>query len=262
MGSKTEAQEMSFWEHLDVLRHCLLRILLATAIASVAAFALKEQLFGLVLAPSHGDFWLYRLLGSEPFHIQLINTALTEQFMVHMKVAALAGLMAASPYVLYVLIGFVSPALYQSERRPALVLTLCAYLMFMTGLLVSYCLLFPLTVHFLGTYQVSTDVVPMLSLDSYINTFASLSLVMGIVFELPMLSFLLARMGMLRAQWMNQVRRHAIVVILIAAAVITPTSDVFTLLVVSLPIYLLYETSIGIVRIVEHSTDKRHNINL
>ncbi len=254
MGTQTEARGMSFWDHLEVLRHCLLRILAATAIAAVAAFAFKQQLFDIVLAPSRSDFWLYRALDSEPFRIQLINTALTEQFMVHMKVAALAGLMAASPYVLYVLIGFVSPALYRSERRPALVLTLCAYVMFVVGLLASYLLLFPLTVRFLGTYQVSPDVVPMLSLDSYINTLASLSLAMGLVFELPVLSFLMARMGMLRAQWMSAVRRHAIVAILIAAAIITPTSDVFTLLVVSLPIYLLYEASIGIVRIAEKKT--------
>ncbi len=254
MASNTEAQEMSFWDHLDVLRHCLLRILAATAVAAIAAFAFKQQLFDIVLAPSRSDFWLYRALDSELFHIQLINTALTEQFMVHMKVAALAGLMAASPYILYVLIGFVSPALYQSERRPALVLTLCAYVMFVVGLLVSYLLLFPLTVRFLGTYQVSPDVVPMLSLDSYINTLASLSLVMGLVFEMPVLSFLLARMGLLRAQWMSAVRRHAIIAILIAAAVITPTSDVFTLLMVSLPIYLLYEASIGIVRIAARKT--------
>ncbi len=254
MASNTEAQKMSFWDHLDALRHCLLRILAATAIAATVAFAFKQQLFDIVLAPSHSNFWLYRALDSDPFRIQMINTALTEQFMVHMKVAALVGLMVASPYILYVLIGFVSPALYQSERRPALVLTLCAYIMFATGLLVSYGLLFPLTVRFLGTYQVSPDVVPMLSLDSYINTLASLSLVMGIVFEMPVLSFLLARMGLLRPQWMSAVRRHAIIAILIAAAIITPTSDIFTLLMVSLPIYLLYEASIGIVRIAARKT--------
>lgn len=190
----------------------------------------------------------YRLLGFEPFTLHLINTGLTEQFMVHMKVAMLAGLLIASPYILYVLFRFISPALYDNERRYSVRITVSAYIMFMVGIVVDYFVIFPLTVRFLGTYQVSADVSNMLTISSYVDTLAMMSLVFGIVFEMPVVSWLMARAGLLRAEWMNRYRRHAVVAILVVAAVITPTSDMFTLLVVSLPIWLLYEASVVVVR--------------
>lgn len=244
-----KGEGLTFWDHLDVLRSSLIRMAVAVAVLAVAAFVLKEQLFSVVLAPRSSDFVTYRLLGVTPFHLHLMNTGLTEQFMIHMRTALYAGLLAASPYVLYELFRFVSPGLYQNERRYAGWIVGAAYVMFLVGTLVNYFVVFPLTVRFLGTYQVSPDVANMLTLQSYVDTLLGMSLVMGVVFELPVVCGLMGRMGLLTDQWMNDYRRHAIVAILVVAAIITPTTDVFTLFVVALPIYLLYEVSIGIVRI-------------
>lgn len=239
---------LTFWDHLDELRGSIFRVLGVTLGCGLVAFFFKETLFDVVLAPRMSDFVTYRLLGVEPFVVRLVNTGLTEQFMVHMKTAFYAGLLVASPFVIYELFRFVSPALYTHERRYAVRIVGAAYVMFLVGTLLNYFLIFPLTVKFLGTYQVSPDVTNMLTLQSYMDTLLLLSLVMGIVFELPVLSWLLARFGLLRAAWMTKFRRHAVVAILIVAAVITPTTDAFTLIAVSLPIWLLYELSIWIVR--------------
>lgn len=225
-----------------------MRILFAAIVAGIGAFCMKEELFDLVLAPCHGDFISYRLLGAEDFNLHLINTGLAEQMMIHLKTALCAGLLAVSPYIIYVLFGFISPALYENERRYSVRITVSAYLMFIVGILMNYLLIFPLTVRFLGLYQVSPDIDNMLTISSYIDTLLMMSLTFGIIFEIPVVSWLLAKFGLLRAEWMSGYRRHAIVVILVIAAVITPTADAFTLFVVSLPIWLLYELSIQIVK--------------
>ena len=239
---------MTFWDHLDVLRSALIRMAVAVVCCGVVAFLLKSELFSVVLAPRSSDFISYRWLGVEAFSIHLMNTGLTEQFMIHVRTAMYVGLLVASPYILYELFRFVSPGLYQNERRYALWIVGTAYVMFLVGTLVNYFVVFPLTVRFLGTYQVSPDVANMLTLQSYIDTLLGMSLVLGVVFELPVVCGLLGRLGLLTSTMMTQYRRHAIVAILIVAAVITPTTDVFTLFVVALPIYLLYEVSIVIVR--------------
>ena len=237
----------TFWEHLDALRTVIIRSLVVVCVAAVVAFLLKEPLFRVVLAPRSSDFFVYRWMGVEPFSLHLMNTGLTEQFMIHMKTALYAGLLLASPYVLYQLFRFVSPALYANERRYAVWIVLSAYVMFIVGTAVDYLLIFPLTVRFLGTYQVSPDVANMLTIQSYVDTLIGMSLVMGVVFELPVVCGLLGRMGLISAPMMQTYRRHAVVAILVVSAIITPTTDVFTLLIVSLPIWLLYEASIGIV---------------
>ncbi len=247
--------QLTFWEHLDVLRGCLIRMIAAAVVAGVAAFCLKDRLFSVVLAPADDSFFVYKLLGLESFSIHLINTGLTEQFMIHIKVAMMAGVLIASPYLIYVLFRFVSPALYANERRVSVRLVTSAYAMFMVGIAVNYLLVFPLTVRFLGAYQVSPSIENMLTVSSYIDTLLMMSLLFGIVFELPVVCSLLARFGMLRAVWMKRYRRHAIVAVLVVAAVITPTADVFTLLIVALPIWLLYELSIFVVDAVEHKVD-------
>lgn len=238
----------TFWEHLDALRAVIIRSLMVVCMAAIVAFVFKEPLFQVVLAPHTSDFFVYRLMGVEPFSLHLMNTGLTEQFMIHMKTALYAGLLLASPYVLYQLFRFVSPALYANERRYAVWIILSAYVMFILGTAIDYLIIFPLTVRFLGTYQVSADVANMLTLQSYIDTLIGMSLVMGIVFELPVVCCLLGRMGLLSEHIMQQYRRHAVVAILFVAAIITPTTDIFTLLIVSLPIWLLYEASIFLVR--------------
>ena len=244
-----QGETLTFWDHLDVLRSSLIRMAVAVMVLGVVAFCLKDALFSVVLAPRSSDFVTYQLLGVDAFHINLMNTGLTEQFMIHMRTAIYAGLLLASPYILYELFRFVSPGLYQNERRYAVWIVGAAYVMFLMGTLVNYFIVFPLTVRFLGTYQVSPDVANMLTLQSYIDTLLGMSLVMGVVFELPVVCGLMGRMGLINSQMMAQFRRHAVVAILVVSAIITPTTDVFTLFVVALPIYLLYELSIQIVKI-------------
>ena len=238
----------TFWDHLDVLRSCLIRIVCVVILLAVVAFCFKETLFSIVLAPSKSDFITYRLLGGEEFALRMINTGLTEQFMVHLRVAAYFGLILASPYALYQLFLFIAPALYEHERRYAVRIVSSTYLMFITGTLVNYFLIFPLTVKFLGTYQVSPEVANMLTIQSYADTLLSMTFVIGLVFELPVLCWLLAKMHLLKSGQMRQFRKHSIITILILSAVITPSGDAFTMCAVALPIWLLYELSILIVR--------------
>ena len=244
----SETPTMTFWDHLDELRSVIIRTVVVTVVAAAVAFCLKEQLFDIVLAPRSSDFITYRLMGGEPFSIHLMNTGLTEQFMIHLKTAMYAGVLVALPYIVYLLFGFISPALYDNERKYATLLCTSGYLMFMLGTLLNYFLIFPLTVKFLGTYQVSPDVANMLTLQSYMDTMLMMNLVMGIIFELPVVSWILGRMGLINAQMMRAMRRHAVVAILVVAAIITPTTDAFTLFIVALPIWLLYELSILIVK--------------
>lgn len=238
----------TFWDHLDVLRADLIRIIVSVLLAGIVAFTLRDPLFHLVLWPTHPDFCLWQWLNSAPFTLRLVNTGLTEQMMIHLRVAAVMGVLVASPYILFVLFRFVSPALYDNERRYSIQITFSAYGCFLVGVVVNYLLIFPLTVRFLGTYQVSPEVSNMLTISSYIDTLLMMTLLFGLVFELPVLCWLLAGLGLLKSEWMARYRRHAIVAILVLAALITPTTDIFTLIIVSLPIWLLYEVSILIVK--------------
>ena len=247
----SDTPSMTFWDHLDELRGVIIRVLVVAAVGAAAAFCLKDELFAIVLAPRTSDFITYRLMGIEPFSIHLMNIGLTEQFMIHLKTAFYAGILLTSPYIIYQLFRFVSPALYDNEKRYAILLCTSGYLMFMLGTALNYLLIFPLTVRFLGTYQVSPDVANMLTLQSYIDTLLMMNLVMGIVFELPVVSYLLGKMKLINATMMKAVRQHAFIAILIISAIITPTTDAFTLFVVALPIWLLYELSILIVRITQ-----------
>lgn len=240
-------ENATFWDHLDELRWCLLRCLAVTTVLAVSVFCMKDWLFAVVLAPRSSDFITYKLIGVETFSIHLMNTGLTEQFMIHLRTAACAGVLLALPYILYELFRFVSPGLYDNERHMAKWIVGAAYTMFLTGTLVNYFIVFPLTIHFLGTYQVSADIDNMLTIQSYVDTLITTTLVFGVVFELPILSAILAKADLIDAQVMRNYRRHAVVAILVVAAIITPTTDMFTLTVVSLPIWLLYEMSIGIV---------------
>lgn len=258
MEQASESEKQSFWDHLDILRTSLVKIAAVTAVFVVVAFFFKEALFSVILAPKDADFityrWLYFFSGwvtdeqAQDFYVKLINTGLAQQFMIHMKVAMCTGVLCASPYILYQLFRFVSPALYANERKYVVRVVGYGYIMFMVGVLISYFLIFPLTFRFLGTYQVSDQVENMISLQSYISTLLMMSLAMGIVFEIPILSWLFAKLGFISADFMRRYRRHAVVIILVVAAIITPTSDVFTLLLVSLPMWLLYEVSILIVK--------------
>jgi len=248
----------TFWDHLDELRAAVVRTVAVALAFAVAAFCFKETLFAAVLAPKDAGFVTYRLLSSaghllsapgvEDFSVRLINTGLADQFLLHVRVAAAAGLLFASPYALYQLFRFVSPALYADERRYAVRVVGWGYVLFLLGVLTGYFLLFPLTFRFLGMYQVSGEVTNLINLQSYISTLLSMCLSLGIVFEIPVLTWLFAKLGFLTPAFLRRYRRHALVVILLVAAIITPTSDVFTLALVSLPMWLLYEVSIFLIR--------------
>ena len=244
MAKEDKTDGLSFWEHLDVLRTAIVKIVAVAVVFGIAAFCFKEKLFAVILAPKNDGFITYRLFnriaawaGGETgsFAVQLINTGLAGQFVIHMKTALCAGVL------------FVSPALYACERKYAVRIVGGGYAMFLMGVAVSYFLIFPLTFRFLGTYQVSGEVENMIVLQSYISTLVLMCLTMGIVFEIPILSWLFAKLGFLTADFMRRYRKHAIVIILIVAAVITPTSDVFTLSLVTLPMWVLYEASILVV---------------
>ena len=221
---------------------------------AIVAFAMKTEVFSIVLAPTKSDFITYRWFSQfgdiADFNLNLINTQLTSQFSVHMQVSIIIGIICVSPYILYSIFAFVSPALYENERKYARLLVVAGYIMFMIGVALCYFLIFPLTIRFLGNYQVSDDVANIITLSSYIDTLSMLTLMLGIVFELPILCMLLGKMGILTADFMKEYRRHAIVIILIVAAIITPTTDVMTLMLVTLPIYLLYEISILAVKMI------------
>ncbi|MEE1176280.1 MAG: twin-arginine translocase subunit TatC [Paludibacteraceae bacterium] len=247
-------QAKSFWDHLDELRTCLIRIIIVVLMGAIVAFAMKTEVFSIVLAPTKSEFITYRWFSQfgdiADFNLNLINTQLTSQFSVHMQVSIIIGIICVSPYILYSIFAFVSPALYENERKYARLLVVAGYIMFMIGVALCYFLIFPLTIRFLGNYQVSDDVANIITLSSYIDTLTMLTLMLGIVFELPILCMLLGKMGILTADFMKEYRRHAIVIILIVAAIITPTTDVMTLMLVTLPIYLLYEISILAVKMI------------
>ena len=215
------------------------------ALFAVLAFIFKDEVFWVIFAPKSPDFLPF-IFGSSP-EVQLINTELTRQFVVHMMTSLYVGIIVAAPYIIFELYRFISPGLYENERRYTTPLVIASYFMFMRGIIFCYFILFPITFRFLANYQVDTSIQNLLSLESYIDTLVFLSLAMGIIFEIPILSWLLGRLGILHRQQMQQYRRHAIVIILIIAAIITPTSDAITLAIVSLPMYLLYEVSILLV---------------
>lgn len=249
---------MTFWDHLDVLRGSLLRMAAVTVACAVVAFAFKDAVFAAILAPKHDDFILYRLLAGvsgwladgspSSFHVELINTGLAEQFKIHVKTSLYVGLMAASPYCLYELFRFVSPGLYPKERRYGVRAVVSGYVMFLLGVALCYFLIFPLTFRFLGTYQVSPDVENLITLQSYMDTLLVMCFLLGILFELPIVCWVIGKLGILRRTFMRRYRKHAVVVILVVSAIITPTSDIFTLCIVALPICLLYEVSTFLVK--------------
>ena len=251
---------MTFWEHLDELRGSLIRMAVAVLACAIGAFLFKEELFGIILAPQDEGFITYRLLGKVSqalmpsasavgrLDVQLINTGLAHQFLLHVRASLYVGVLITSPYLLFQLFRFVSPALYAHERSQAISLVGWGYLLFLLGILVSYLLIFPLVFRFLGTYQVSTAVANTITLESYMSSLMSITLAMGILFEIPVICWVLGRMGIINASLMSCYRRHVIVALLIVAAIITPTSDVFTLSLVALPMWMLYEVGILIVK--------------
>jgi sec-independent protein translocase protein TatC len=257
-GRKETGNEMSFLQHLEELRWHLVRSVSAIVIIAIVVFFYKDFIFDAVLlAPKDQNFPTYRVLcyfshllnlgdslcvQTVPF--DLISIELSAQFTTHMWVAFISGLIIASPYVLWEAWSFIKPALYEKERRYARGIVFYTSALFLTGVLFGYYVITPMSVNFLGSYQVSAQVKNTITLDSFISTVTTLSLLTGLVFELPIVIYFLTKIGIMSPAFMKTYRKHAVVVILILAAIITPTSDATTMILVAVPLYVLYELSI------------------
>lgn len=252
---------LTFGGHLEVFRRMFFRVIAVAGAIAMSVFCYKETTWQVLLAPSEWDFCTYRWLEKamqtigidflfKEYHINLIATDLSSQFMTHITTAVYLGVLGASPYILYELFRFVSPALYDNERKYSVQVAGIIYVLFILGVLMSYFVLFPISFRFLGTYSVSARVVSNITLDSYISTFVSLTLVMGVVFQLPVIAFFLGKMGVVTSEMLANYRKHSFIIIMLIAAIITPP-DLMTLILVTIPLYLLYEVSIRVVRIVE-----------
>ena len=261
MKSSKNDELLTFGGHLEVFRQMLYRIIAVAGAIAMVVFCFKETTWKVLLAPSEWDFCTYRWIESvmqffsrdfhfDEFHVNLIATDLSSQFMTHITTAVYLGLLGASPFILYELFHFISPALYENERKYSVQVASIIYVLFILGVLMSYFVLFPISFRFLGTYSVSAKVVSNITLDSYISTFVSLTLVMGVVFQLPIIAFFLGKMGIITSAMLAQYRKHSFVIIMLVAAIITPP-DLMTLILVTIPLYLLYEVSIRVVRWVE-----------
>ena len=242
------SDEMTFWDHLDALRASLIKVIVAFLVVAIGLFPFKVFLFdNLILAPTKSDFWIYKLLGAD-FSLNLVNIELTTQFMIHMKMTLLCAAVLVFPYMVYQVWKFIAPALYSNEKNAIGKAFLLSSFLFYAGVVISYLIIIPLMLNFFSGYQVSGDVPNMFSLSSYISIFTSMALTFGIVFEFPILTILLSSLGLLHRASMKQYRRHAVCAIVVLAAVITPSGDPFSLAIVAVPLYLLYEFSVLICR--------------
>lgn len=250
--------EMSFWDHLEVLRRVIFRVLAVFAVLFAVILWLMPHIFtAVILAPASDDFFIYRFLrgasadmfgGIRTLQVQIINIDLAAQFLTHINMSMLMAAVITFPYCVYELWFYVRPALYTNEIRAVRKAFTGGTIMFYLGCLVGYALVFPFTFRFLAGYQLSPEIVNQINLQSYINYFIMLILIMGIVFEMPLVAWLLSRLGLLNRKLLKKYRRHAVVILLVLAAVITPSGDPFTLAIAFLPLYLLYELSLLVVR--------------
>ncbi|MCX6285000.1 MAG: twin-arginine translocase subunit TatC [Bacteroidetes bacterium] len=250
-------EELTFWEHLDILRGTIWRSLLVAFLFSLVAFAFKDILFDtIILGPKSKDFITYRMLCKlgnmfsmpslciDPSHFELINISLAGQFLAHMNISLIAGLILALPYILWELWRFIKPGLNDKEIRASRGSVFAVFALFITGVLFSYFIVAPLMINFLGGYTVSASVKNQIALTSYVSNITLLTLLMGVVFELPILILLLTRIGILTPKMLKKYRKHTLVILLIVAGVITPSPDMFSQLIVFFPLYALFELSI------------------
>lgn len=250
--------QLTFGEHLEVLRRMLFRILGVTAIFAVFIFIIKDLVWRIILAPSDCNFVTYRFtekilqwIGFD-FHfndyaVDMIATELSSQFISHITTSIYLGCLIASPYILYELFRFVLPALNENERKYSLLIVVIIYTLFLIGVLMSYFIIFPISFRFLGTYNVADKVNTMITLSSYITSFISLTLVMGVVFQLPIIIYILAKMNIINTQLLSKYRKYVFFIIAVISAIITPP-DVMTCILVTIPLCALYECSIWIAK--------------
>ena len=241
-----EEKEMSFWGHLEELRRTLFRVVAVLLVFMIACFCVMPDLFdSFVLGPTTSDFFLYRWLSNlggtgmflpdfsnDDFAVEIININVASQFLTHISTSFWFALVLMFPYLIFEVWRFVQPALFENERRSVGLAFLGGTVMFFLGCAVGYCLVFPFTFRFLTEYQLSASIVNQISLNSYMGNFLMLVFVMGIVFELPLLAWLLSKLGLVNKTFFRTYRRHAVVILLVLSAVITPSGDPFTLMVV------------------------------
>jgi sec-independent protein translocase protein TatC len=251
-----DSKEMSFWDHLAELRKRLLRIVLAVILMAVLAFTQRDIIFDkIILAPKDSEFisyyWFCQLgkwlnissICIEKTNIDLINYNLSGQFMTHMMISMVAGLILAIPFIFWQVWQFIKPALFEKERKYARSAVFIMSALFLVGVLFSYFIMVPWTLNFLGTYQVSSAVDNKIALNSYISTVVSVVLSVGVVFELPVVIYVLSKIGLVTPEFLIRNRKYAFVLVLILAAIITPP-DVFSQIIVTIPLWALYEASI------------------
>ncbi len=262
-------KELSFWGHLDELRRRLIRICMAVVAGTIVAFINRELIFDkIILAPKNGDFisyhWLCRLgkflnvpgLCMEDMNLKIINFDLSGQLMTHVKISILAGVILSTPFIFWQAWQFIRPALYPKEQKYAKNAVFIMSGLFFIGVFFSYFFMVPWTLNFLGTYQVSSEVANQIQISSYISTVVSVVLSVGTVFELPVIVFVLVKLGILTPEFLKKNRKYSFVVILIAAAIITPP-DVISQIIVTIPLYGLYEVSIVVAKRVTRKQRER-----
>lgn len=239
---------MTFWEHLEELRKSIIRMVVVLIAATVVLFFFKNFLFDdFILAPADKSFFLYKILGLD-LSLSLINIDISAQFIIHMKATVICAFLLVFPYLVYEVWLFIAPALYKNEKNAIKGAFVFAAALFYLGLSIGYSIIFPLMINFFSGYQVSADVPNNFSLSSYISLFTSTVLTFGIVFQFPTVIMVLSKLGIVTRDVLSSYRRHSICLVVIVAALITPSGDVFSLLICSIPLYLLYEFSILLCR--------------
>lgn len=268
MGKK-KANDMSFLEHVEALRWHLIRAIIAIVIVAIAAFFFKKTIFhDVIFAPKTAEFITNKLLCDfgklinldgiciNQVQYTLQNIEMTGQFMIHIKISLMVGLVLAFPIVFNEFWRFLKPALKKKEIKHSRGAVLSASMLFSVGALFGYFLIVPLSVNFLLNYHVSDDVSNLPNLASYIQTFTSVILASAVVFELPVLVYFLSKIGLVTPSFLKKYRKHSLVVILALSAIITPP-DVFSQILVSLPLIILYEVGINISKRIEKKNLKR-----
>lgn len=259
MTTIEDKKEMSFWDHLEELRWVFFRTAIALIAFAIVGFIFMPYIFQhVVMAPTNSDFILYRALCTisgkvstsilpdfcnDNFHVDIININLASQFFTHITCSFWFAFILACPYLVFEVWRFISPALYNHEKKEVRVAFFFGTIMFFIGCAAGYLLVFPMTFRFLAEYQLSDMIRNQISLTSYMDNFFMLILIMGLMFELPLVSWLLSKLGLVTKTLFRKYRRHAVVVLMILAAIITPSGDPFTLAVVFFPLYILYEIS-------------------
>lgn len=263
-GKNLEA-EMSFFDHLEALRWHLIRAAIAVVVLSIAAFLNYDFLFeNFIMGPFRTDFWTYRMmckLGdgfciTKPFNAEIINTEVAGQFMLQINSSVLIGVILSIPYILWEIWRFVKPALLEKERKAASGFVFWASLLFLLGIMFGYYVIAPESISFLANYSVSKEIKNTFTIGSYLSMVATITLIIGIVFELPIFIYIMASIGILTGTFMKKTRRYAIVILLILGAVISPSPDFFTTMIATLPLFVLYEVGIVVASIVERRRAK------